>query len=291
MPDAATQTALKNILLATDFSPCSQAALMSALSVARRYNSKIYLAHVVRSELIGSDRRALEDAWRDAQSHITDLFIAGHLQGINHEALVAQGDIWNELSRMIREHSIDLVVVGTRGRTGLGKLLLGSVAERIFRQAPCPVLTVGPRVNPDSISHTGPERILYPTGFAAHSLYAVTYAISLAQEHDAQLYMLHVVKELPPDAAGDKARVVQSISERLQKLVPADAQLTRPPQILVEFGSPAQCILELAENKSADLLVLGVHQPTGFDRLRWAIAYELVSRSPCPVLTVRTPDR
>ncbi len=172
-------------MLATDFDPVTESALHYSLAIARRYSSKIYLMHVVAPEpfqFLAADarQRALEDAWRNAQRHMTDLLIAGHLEGVDHQVLVEQGVVWDVLSRRINELYISLLVIGTHARGRFGKLFLGSVAETIFRQASCPVLMVGPRAG--QVGERTPDQpILFCTGFSAHSLKAGSYALSLAQ--------------------------------------------------------------------------------------------------------------
>jgi nucleotide-binding universal stress UspA family protein len=283
---------IRNILLATDFDPITESALHYSLAIARRYGAKIFLVHVVRPDVFqfgGTDNRsALDDAWRDAQRHMTDLLIGGHLHGVAHQVMVEQGEVWPVLSRKIAELKIDLLVVGTHGRSRIGKLLLGSVAEEIFRQATCPVMMVGP--NATRPAGKGVERILFCTGFSAHSLHAGEYALSLAQRQGADLVLLHVSTESPASPQ-ERDRVRDAACARLLSLVPPDASLPHPPQCLVEFGNAAERILAVAAERQPGLIVMGVRQPVGFARrLKWATAYEVVSNAPCPVLTVRSPD-
>jgi len=286
-----TPISLQHIMLATDFDPNSEAALHSSLAIARRYGSKVYLMHVVPPDtfqfLSGDARQyALDNAWRDAQRHMTDLLIAGHLEGVDHQVMVEQGDTWEVLSRKISELSIDLMVIGTHGRSRLSKLLLGSVAETIFRQAACPVLMVGPRARRAAERGTG-RPVLFCTGFSAHSLKAGGYALSLAQHQSARLIMLHVSKETP-HSRSEEQRIVEEGRARLRALIPPSAQLAGPPECLVEFGIAAEQILAVAAEHKPAVIVLGVRQPVGFARrLKWATAYEVVSHAPCPVLTVR----
>jgi nucleotide-binding universal stress UspA family protein len=283
--DAGTPVKFRNILLATDFSGSSDTALRYSLSIARRYGAKVFLANVVSPQ---ASQQAVTDAWRDAQTEITNQLIAGNLAGIKTQVMVGQGDVWDVLSRMIDEHHIDLLVAGTRGRTGVWKLLLGSTAERIFRQAPCPVLTVGPKTEPQALEH-GPQRILFSTGFAQHSLNAGGFALSLAREQKATLGMLHVVPQ-PVDSPEERQRLVTENKIRLRQLVPPEVGLACDPVLFVEFGSAAEAILKIAADWAPNLIVLGVRQPIGFARrVRWATAYEVVCKAPCPVLTVRTP--
>lgn len=278
----ATPISFQRILLATDFDAVTRTALHYSLAIARRYGAKIHLMHVVRPE----GRRAMEDAWRDAQRHMTDLLIAGHLEGVEHQVMVEQGEIWDVIQRKIDELFIDLLVVGTHGRSRIGKLLLGSVAETIFRQATCPVLMVGPKTS-SHVPRGGPDRILFCTGFSAHSLKAGGYALSLAEHQKAQLILMHVSRE-EPGSPDERQRIVEQSRQRLQALIPAAAQLPGPPEFLVEFGTAAERILAVAAEKKPGLIVLGVRQPVGFTlRFKWATAYAVVSHAPCPVLTVR----
>lgn len=292
--DAGMPVSLQRILLATDFDPVSENALHYTLSLARRTGSRMYLMHVVRPELFqGSSpdarQRAIQDAWRDSHRHMTDLLIAGHLQGIQHEVLVEQGDIWEVLSRKVEELHIDLLVVGTHGRSRLGKLFLGSVAETIFRQAPCPVLMAGPKAQREFASQ-GPGRILFCTGFSAHSIKAGGYALNLAQRQNATLILMHVSNQ-PAETPQQRQEIERHAGQRLRNLVPPGVQLAAPPEFVVEFGIAADRILAVAAERKAGLIVLGVRQPTGFARrLKWATAYAVVSAAPCPVLTVRMTE-
>jgi nucleotide-binding universal stress UspA family protein len=292
--DASTPISMQRIMLATDFDPVSEAALHYSLAIARRYGSKIYLMHVVAPEpfqfLAGDARqRALEDAWRNAQRHMTDLLIAGHLEGVDHQVLVEQGDVWEVLSHKIHDLFINLLVIGTHARGRVGKLLLGSVAETIFRQATCPVLMVGPRAV--QVSERTPQQpILYCTGFSTHSLKAGGYALSLAQHQGSKLVLMHVSKESPATEQ-EKEGIVNQAKGRLASLIPVGMQLAAPPETVVEFGTAAERILGAAQQLKPGLIVLGVRQPVGFARrLKWATAWEVVANAPCPVLTVRMTE-
>ena len=200
------------------------------------------------------------------------------------EIVTRTGDVWAELSEVIRAEDIDLVVIGTHGRTGVGKLLMGSVAEKIFRHAPCPVLTVGPQVSgePDSIADL--HEILFPTDFSAESLAALPYAVSLAQSGGARLYLLHVAGTAQPPREAP-------LRTRLRNLVPPETALFCEPKFFLEFGPPAERILALTEELGTDLVVLGVKRtPLFFEpstHLPLATAYKIVSQAICPVLTVR----
>ena len=278
---------LQNVLVATDFSAASKRAVVYATAMARRHGSKLFVTHVVAS---GSES-ALMEGWRAGQSEIMEHFLANRLDGIQYELIVRSGDIWRVLSKLISEREIDLVVVGTRGRTGVRKLILGSVAESIFRQAPCPVLTVGPGSTGQD-SEVAPERILTATGFAPHSIFGVRCAIGFARDLRSSVALLHVITgkgELSEDAK-NKAR--DDGLTKLRALFSRELRLVSEPVFLVEFGSVPEKILEVAASWGANLIVLGLHHvpEASKDETTFAKAYEIVSKASCPVLTVRAPD-
>ena len=278
---------LDNVLVATDFSPVSKQAILYATAIARRHRSKLYVANVVTSRT----ERALMEAWRAGQQEIMEQLLADRLDGIQDELIVRPGEIWEVLSGLIDERKIDLVVVGTRGRTGVRKLILGSVAESIFRRASCPVLTVGPNISGQD-PEIGPERILAPTGFAAHSVFAVKYAVAFAQDLHSSLALLHVVTDGRSASSGESARGTDERLSKLRALIPADAHLVSEPLFLIEFGSAPEKILETAMTWQANLIVLGLHRTQEALPVEtpWAKAYEVVCKANCPVLTVRAPE-
>jgi nucleotide-binding universal stress UspA family protein len=278
------QLKLNNVLVATDFSSFSKMAVLYATSIARRHGSRLFVTHVVTSQ----SERALMDGWRAGQAEITEHLLANRLDGIQHELLVRSGDIWAVLSQLIAERGIDLVVVGTRGRTGVRKFILGSVAENIFRQAPCPVLTVGPSISGQD-PEMGPERILTATGFASHSLLAVRYAVKLAQDLNSSLALLNVVTDPSQDSDEARESTRDERLTRLRTLIPSDVHLRSEPVLVVEFGSAPEKILQTAVTWKANLIVLGLRRVEEASRGEaiWAKAYEIVGQASCPVLTVR----
>lgn len=137
------QVAVQRILVATDFSEWSRRALLAALGIAQRYASHLQVVHVVPSEGYGVAGTGMLDAvnfaWHNPRDLESEFLQKEYLEGIRYRISVEKGDVWPVVSRIIEEESVDLVVVGTHGRSGVGRLLLGSVAETIFRQSPCPV--------------------------------------------------------------------------------------------------------------------------------------------------------
>src|SRR5207248_11055703 len=127
---------------------------------------------------------------------------------------------WEVLERLIERHEIDLFVLGTHGRQGLSKLVMGSAAEEIFRRARCPVLTVGPKAARDPGNFENWKTILFATDFSAGSLKALPYALSLAEENEAKLILLHLV---PLDPVQDQQDIERAVIERMEGMVPEDA--------------------------------------------------------------------
>lgn len=295
--DGKTRVALGNILMATDFSAHSAAALRYALSVARRFDSRLYVAHVVQPEILqppmlGAVAPSVETMVRHAEQQMADLLVSGQLRGVPHQVLIGRGSLWPVLEGIIREHEIDLVVVGTHGRTGVQKLLMGSVAEEIFRLAPCPVLTVGPHVRgraaADPEAPAELRHIVHATDFSPASARAAAYALSLAQEYQARLTLLHVIEDASAETEHARAVLREATLRKLKAMVPVEAELWCQPEYAVEFGERAGRILEVLANRGADVVVVGIRRVGNFPgHLPPATAYKVAARAPCPVLTVR----
>ena len=292
---APTRIKLQNILFATDFSPSAQAILSHALDLARRYGARLYtvnvLPHTPFVEMTQPDPGQI-GLW--AEQQMSALMRSESLKDIEHKELIEQGEISDVLSNMVRKHVIDLIVIGTGGRKGLGKFLLGSAAEEIFRNAECPVLTVGPHATRWEIDGNL-QHILFATDFGPESLHGLPYALSLAEENRARLTLLHVAPEpgitLPEPGPGtmpvlDPSEVAAFTENQLRALIPEGTQLWHEPTYMVQFGSPAEMIVRIAE-QTVDMIVLGVKRPGALTKhLSEGVAYKVVCEAPCPVLSV-----
>ena len=293
--ELSVDVSLKRILVATDFSECSERALLASLGIAQRYGSKLHIVHVVPSEGYGVTGVGMLGAMNFARNGARDLeselLRKGYLEGILCRISVEKGEVWPVVSRMVEEERIDLVVVGTHGRSGFGKMLLGSVAEKIFRQARCPVLTIGPNVQPSFPFTARAGSVLFPTDFSPQAEYAFPYAFSLAREHQAHLIFLHVVQPTGSEATFNKDRALRYNSARLRELMARAAGLAREPECIVETGDAAEAIVKVAADGRAEVVVLGVPGPASLsDRIGWSTAYSVVREARKPVLTVRSPE-
>jgi nucleotide-binding universal stress UspA family protein len=292
--EARSRVQFKNILFTTDFSPAASAAVPFATELTKRYGAKLHALYV-RPPIVNpmtppltwdglEEAAAIEDTRHEKE--LTSAFA-----GIQPDILIKEGDIWSSLTAALEEKNIDLIVLGTRGRSGISKIVLGSIAEEILRQAPCPVLTVGPNTPAPSKRLGEISKILFATDFSAESNAAAGYAVSLAQECQAYLTLLHVIKAPKAGDLVGAGDLEKSSTQLLHNLLPPEAELWCVPEYLVEQGNPADKILEVATRTGAELIVLGVRQPRGFPgaatHLPIATAHKVVSHAGCPVLTVR----
>lgn len=294
-----TQVRIKNILFATDFSKASDAALTYAAGIAGRYGAKLYTAHVCALEpqipVAGVYADAATPKWSPSKEEMEEYAKAkiqnllGRFHGIDCAPVVRSGEVWPVLSELIGQHNVDLLVIGTHGHTGIGKLFLGSEAEVIFRSAPRPVLTVGPHCS-DCLNRTGEfRRILFATNFNTESRAAAELAISLAEENQAHLILLHVVEPPHSNELVRSEPLIPLSLVALEELFTA-SHAHCEHESLVKVGKAAEKILQVAREKEADLIIIGAHP---YHRMGLAghlpktTAYQIVSRAVCPVLTVR----
>jgi nucleotide-binding universal stress UspA family protein len=298
MTTISTPAKVRNILYLTDFSEPSEAALPFATTLGRGYGARVYALHVLLLAPYpymtpGVTAAALKAEKENAQREMQ--CVESRLAGLEHRTLVERGiKVWPAVRRAIEDDDVDLIVLGTHGRTGAEKLLLGSVAEEIFRRSPVPVLTIGPGVR--SSVHNGGRfrRVLFATDFTPESLAGAPYAVTLARENQARLLLLAVMRK--PDSTNECDNRLFEISvaeamHRLYEIVPQNVKLELSPEVAVEYGEPAECIVQVARRHGADLIVLGVRDAAGrigaATHLERATAHKIVAQAPCPVLTVR----
>jgi nucleotide-binding universal stress UspA family protein len=215
------------------------------------------------------------------------------LRAAPDEVLTRTGPIPEALARLVWEKSIDFLVLGTHGRRGVRKLLLGSVAETILRHAACPVLNVGPSLSCPLHDEIRFQHILFATDFSKDSLSGLAYAVSWAEEDQARLTLLHVVDQ-PSAGIANLKEFTASTRRRLKELVSPDAEPWCNAECVVEFGElyapPADRILQIARDREADLIVLGVRPIRGSRGVITHLASttaQIITHASCPVLTVR----
>ena len=217
--------------------------------------------------------------------------VDSQLAGLPHEAMVERATtVWGPVKLAIEKRHVDLIVLGTHGRTGVPKFFLGSVAEEIFRRSAIPVLTIGPGVRGGTHTEARFHRVLFATDFSPEAAAAAPYAISLVQKDGAQLIVVHVIPKPRSVNASDAPRAGISVAEAMHKMfqIPKDAGFSAVPSVRVEYGEPADRIVEVARECGADIIVLGVRGgrigPAA--HLERATAHMVVVHAGCPVLTV-----
>jgi len=290
-----TQARFRNILYATDFSKAAAQAIPYVRKIAEHYDSNLVTLYV-RPPVVNPMTEPItwaadvDEAKAQDDEHRQE--VLNTFAGIRTQVLIEEGVLQACLDSAIEKNNTDLVVIGTRGRTGLGKLLLGSVAEQIFRTVSCPVLTVGPHSG-SFHEHSGELReILYATDLSPESRAAAPYALSLAEEFQSRLILMHVIPDKDPEDLVAPVNVKPALEKLLREVVPPEAAARCKPEYIVESGDPADMILEFARLREMDLIVLGVRPEKGAPgaethHLPTAIAYKIVSHAECPVLTVR----
>lgn len=275
---------VETIVVATDFSPVSQHAFEVATQVARNYGSRLVLVHVISpvsaAPLTGAELRQFETNSWAARQKLAGLAADPAVRGLDVRTTLGFGAVGEEVLEVVDKQKGDLLVVGTHGGHGLEKLLIGSMAEALFRGSSVPVITVGPH---SSRVHVPFKKILFATDLSGHDLRAAQYATSIAEENDAEITFLHVLDHKD----GERHDAWNEAAGRLRELAPFDADEFCRPLFLVDCGDAAVEILRNAREEQADLIVLPVSSPLMSDHATWSIASKVVRESACPVLTVR----
>ena len=244
----------------------------------------------------------MADLLKKASSQLVDLKGRAERRGIAVTTRVATGIPSEEVITAARAEDSDLLVVGTRGKTGLAHVLLGSTAERVIRGAPCPVLTV--RMEPADVEQEESalsrpvmlERILVPVDFSDCSLDALEYAAVVAQQAKASLLLLHVLEPVSYglDFTLGHSRTREQVREiwtkRLEELASSLMVTQVPVKSQLRGGHPADSILDSAKTLPCDLIVMGTHGRRGFSHaFSGSVAEAVLRKALCPVLTVRNP--
>jgi nucleotide-binding universal stress UspA family protein len=300
----------KRVLIATDFSAVSERALAYALPIVRRFGSLVSIVNVIPPEtrdmiIWGPLPRELDRQRLEAEQEMARLAAEARIKEVNSHMLLAQGRVWDVLSSIIQRENTDLLVLGTRGRGGLKKLALGSVAEEALRRATCPVLTIGPSVPLPDPGKSGFKTILFATDFGPASTRAFPYALSLAVECHAKLILLHMLPPMPiavigpgaycpgvfvaEDLADWQSTMNQESARKLAELVPAGAKLMSQPEIVIGKDFLPEGILGTAATHNVDLIVMGANRVASARltaHVPWALTHDVICEARCPVLTV-----
>ncbi len=306
---AKTSVAFRHILVATDFSEASRRALCDALELAAENNAHLSVVHVLQTDwsyaaLESPPELDLEriDAERQIKTLAREL---GATQKIDR-VLVKHGPVAEAVAAVVADEGVDLLVIGSRGRGGLQKLALGSVAEQLLRLASCPVMTIGPKADIAAITHgPGFHRILFATDFGPGSAKALPLALALARARQAKLIMLHMTELMPattgsistyapPAAVADELEAWAGASrerslQRLRECLPSETGLEQEVEYVVGTEFLPEGILMAVGKFKVDLIVMGANRTSSARaaaHVPWTAVHEVVRYAPCPVLTV-----
>lgn len=309
------QPQIRKVLVPTDFSEASLQAIKFALPFVKSFNAELHFAYVAPQDYPLSSLAALPlilpalEMARGIRQHLKKTAV-GHSLPFRRENIHAlRGRPFEQICQLARKINIDLIIMSTRGQTGLKHLALGSTAERVVRYSPCPVLVV-PSVYP-SDSRNGSfntpqaalhiQKILVPVDFSDCSRQGVDYAKGIAKRFHATLVLLHSVYfqyHVTGDvyARYDYPLLVQEADkaahEQMRKLVDAIESDGTKVEPLLKTGHTGEQICEQARSHGVDLIVTSTHGWTGFKHvLLGSTAEYIVQHTRCPVLVVPTHDR
>ena len=287
----------KKILCPVDFFETSSRSVKYAKALAANYQAGVHVLHVVAPVMPAaygapfSVTDMTEDLEKEAR-RLLEKFKKGSPAGAPVTTEVALGDIDTEILRSVQKQKADLVVMGTHGRRGFERFVMGSTTERLIRRCPVPLITIG---SGKKGAATPPDikRILLTTDFSEGTADAVDYALSIAQECQAKLTLLHVLNDVASDVIGNyRDSLIHGIESQLQKLIPEEALNWCDAEIRVAIGLPWKLIPAIVKSGRFDLLVMNVHGKGLIDRALIGSTAERALRTAteiCPVMLV-PPD-
>jgi nucleotide-binding universal stress UspA family protein len=296
----------EKILCPVDFSACSDLALDYALSLAKERGGQVSVMHVLPNVMADPDvypylaepvlvsGETRERAYKQLGSFVSRALA----KNVAADVVLESGDVVDEIAKKSERLGPDLVVIGTHGRRGFQRLLLGSVTERLLRRCRAPILAVSPSAEPPPKEGATFRKILCPVDFSPPSLAGLETALELARE-EGELTVLHIVEFYYDPGMGEAiAYDVDAIreghrkqaQEKLEELIPASARARVRLQIeVLGSGGPYREILRAAEAEKSDLVVMGVAGRSATDLLFFgSTANHVVRASRAPVLTVRS---
>jgi nucleotide-binding universal stress UspA family protein len=289
---------IERILCPVDFSKSSVGAYAYAQSLARHYQAKLFLQHVVDfilpSYAYYVSASYIDELFRriraDAREQLRDFAKSHTRNDVQPECLVHEGAVAREILSFAELQKVNLIVMGTHGLKGVDRAILGSVADKVLRKAHCPVLVI-PKPGPDVVAPEGAQdsvqlqRIIFCTDFSDHSHRALEYALSAAGEYGAELTLLHVLENVPSSAHIEEA--IATATKQLDELIPPEGGKAGKIKTKVRIGIAYEQIIQLALEIQADLLIMAVRGRNALDIAVFGLTtYRVIQLGFCPVLAV-----
>jgi len=297
---------VKSIMCATDFSDISNLSLTYGMELARDFGAKLYVCHVVDASSAVMYGEAMIDITQQHQrmmhyAHEQLEQLTGDYT-VECEPLVVTGHVADEICRLAKEKAVDLLVCATHGRSGLKRLILGSVTERLMRILPCPLLiTRLLKRDPNFKKEFSLKRILVGCDFSPDSSLALLQGLSIAQEFQSELHLVNVVESLKNqefENHEEKSKdslfqeMQDQLNQRLKDLVSDESCNWCTLNTAVLAGQPYEALTAYAEEHDIDLIVLGVRGRGLVEKLFVGSTTDrVVRRAPCPVIAVRPLDQ
>ncbi|MDZ7363270.1 MAG: universal stress protein [candidate division KSB1 bacterium] len=292
---------IKRILWPTDFSRCATQALSHAVHLAKKHGAELHVMHATVLMQDDSYRLPNHEEIHRQLKDLASRHLSSTIRTLQTDDLVIKQANVRGISTApailayAKENDIDLIVMGTHGRRGLGHLFLGSVAEEVVRLSVAPVLTIREREEPKPV--TMMKQILVPLDFSNFSQRALQYAREIAGFYNARLQLLHVIQDfIPPTfylaAAASLSRVTPELKLKIKEAMEKLFEETAGPAVTAEYhvieGYAAHDIVDFAQENNSDLIVIATHGRTGIEHmLMGSVTEKVVRRAPCPVFTVR----
>jgi nucleotide-binding universal stress UspA family protein len=281
--------AFEKLLVATDFSRSSIAALSYAENLVKLYGTELLLTHVVSSGNASQpEPLAVFAAPEIGQAMAEDLEqLTNQLRrrGIQARAILSEGPVADALEALVQREKPSLLVIGTHGAHGLERLILGSTAEAILRKVSCPVLTVGPSCADVTPRNLALQTIVYATVLQHPSEAALLYAASLARALHAHVQLVYAIDEITDLPANSPDKEVESQSDLLAEALKGSHSKVSVHRV---YGEPVEAIVRRVIATRADLIVLGAERGRKLAAFMPAgVAYGLIRSAPCPVITLK----
>lgn len=301
---------IRRILCPTDLSDLSARALRHAMAFAKWYEAELDALYIVPAVVPHPGVMPPGPSWAlfdpEARSQVEDelhYFVApAEDAGIQVRRTIRDGDVVAEILKEAHAIPADLLVMGTHGRSGFERWILGSITEKTLRKAPCPVLTVPPAGADQPVDPVHLKKILCPVDFSDASMAALRYALSLAEESDAELVVLHALEWGPEEEPALRPGLAelpeyhrlleQNAREKLRAAIPAEAREWCHPEEMVVFGRAYQRVLAEAKARQVQMIVMGVHGRNALDILLFgSTTHHVIRAACCPVLTIPPEPR
>jgi len=293
---------IRSILCPVDLSDTSARAYDYATMLARWYKAPLTVIEMiwvgVPTVRPSSSPLVVPQTMMDEYARELHHFVKAKTPtGIKVETVLREGPMVQGILEEARTRGADLIVMGTHGRGGFERLVLGSVAEKVLRKAACPVLTVPPHSTAAPPPAPAFVTIVCPIDFSPSSLHALRYALSLAQESGGRLLLAHVFDQpvdrpVPrghgPDLSAARRQAEEQALRELQAAVPEEAREWCTCQEMTRMGRPHEEIVTLAAEQHAAVIVMGVHGRHSVEHaLFGSTANQVLRHATCPVLTIR----